>query len=148
MKRTTPLWGLLPLLLLIMTCAAPRYASPIEATDTARLCFGRGGGYTGLVSEYTLLPNGQIFKKGPDKTPSYTELRGVKKDQARQAFNNYEVLQLAELDFRHPGNLYYYIRYENKDEQHEIVWGDEQLKVDSKAKLFYNILAAMVKDQQ
>ena len=126
-------------------CSTPTYTQPSESPD-AILCFGQGGGYSGMVTEYALLSNGQLFKKA-DRKSDYEILKRVDKDLAKQAFSNYQHLGLGDLKLNSPGNLYYFIRYENKEEGNEIVWGGKA-GVKEEVKLFYKILNRLVKDKK
>jgi len=133
------------IVLCFVYCSTPSYTTPSESPD-AILCFGQGGGYSGMVTEYALLSNGQLFKKA-DRKSDYEILKRVDKDLAKQAFSNYQHLGLGDLKHNNPGNLYYYIRYEGKDQGNEIVWGGKE-EIKEEVKIFYKILNRLVKDKK
>lgn len=127
-------------------CKTVSYTSPSESTGEV-LYFGQGGGFTGILTEFALLPNGQIFKK-TGANADFEILKKVKKSEAKQAFENYKVLNIKNLKTRNPGNVYFYIRHTNKEKTHEIVWGRGKDDVSSSVKTYYKILNRLVKDKQ
>ncbi len=130
------------LLLLTFSCKTTKY-TPTDFPD-AQITFGSGGGFTGATTDFTLLENGQLFKMS-SLNKEYEALPKVKKEMTQQMFNNYEFLNIGHETINDPGNLYYYIRYKDKDaKEHRITWND-QSEVSSNVKTYYGILMSLVK---
>lgn len=126
-------------------CSSPKYTTPAEFPD-ARITFGSGGGIAGLVTEYVLLENGQLFaKKTTDE--NYRVLTQVKKNKVKQIFKNYDFLKLADITHDHPSNMYQFIEFNEKDKKHRITWGDVNTPVASNVNIFYGILNQLTKSE-
>lgn len=112
---------LLPLsTLLFAQCKVVKYTP--EKLPVKQILFGDGGGYANLETTYTLLENGQLFKRtGNDG--KYEELKPLKASEARQIFEKVASLQLYKLDIYKPGNLYYFLQDVNAKTDSRIVWG-------------------------
>ncbi len=89
-----------------------------------KLFFGSGGGFAGTFKEYILLPNGQVFFS--ENGGSVRELKAVKKRQAKPFFKSADRLNLLNIVYNKPGNMYYYIRYRTKDGDNKLSWGREK----------------------
>ncbi len=134
---------LLVLIPLLSYCSSPKYATPSESPD-AQIVFGSGGGYAGLVTEYTLLENGQLFKKtSVDET--YGEFSKVDKQTVKQIFNNYAFLTIDKFKHNDPGNLYHFIEYKNQEGNHRITWSDNTPELENNLKVFFGNLKSLVK---
>lgn len=125
------------------SCKSTQY-TPMDFPE-AQLVFGTGGGFSGIVTEYTLLENGQFFKK-TSNDGQHKESKKVKRQVTKQLFNNYDFLKLGQIDYNHPGNLYYYITRKSGETEHTITWGDGSTPIDPNIKTFYRNLTQLVKD--
>jgi len=124
------------------SCKSTKY-TPTDFPDS-QITFGSGGGFTGAVTDYTLLENGQLFKRSSLKN-EFLALHKVKKDVVKQMFKNYEFLNIGQETINEPGNLYYFIQYKDKDKkEHKITWND-QSAVSENVKTYYGILTAITK---
>ena len=86
------------------------------------ITIGSGGGFTGLVEEYTILSNGQLYYGSGNG--NYTmELDRFDKKDIKQIFNNYSLLGFKKLNIDKPGNMYHYLIFKDKDTIHKIQWG-------------------------
>ena len=83
------------------------------------LVFGRGGGVSGEVQSHILTNNGQLYATSSLFTDT-VHLTDVEPETARRLFEQVDSLELSKLIFQHPGNRYYFIRYQ----QQKVVWGD------------------------
>lgn len=108
--------------------------------------FGQGGGFTGQVTEFTLLSNGQLFK-GTNKEGNVFELNRLESDEVEQVFTNYRRLQLDTLDLNRPGNLYSYIIHNNGPDEHKIQWGAHDFKTPKELSTYFSILMRYAKDK-
>jgi len=70
---------------------------------------GGGGGFTGHITEYIFLENGQVFKHYPLRQDT-TEITKLKKKVATALFAKIDSLQLDSIEHNHPGNMYYYVQ--------------------------------------
>ena len=110
----------------------------------AQLTFGSGGGVAGLVNDFTLLENGQLFKRS-SKDNVFVALKGAKKDAVSQAFKNFSFLGLDQMDVNQPGNLYYFIEHKAKDgTTRKLVWGNGESPDEDKLKLYYKLLSSLI----
>ena len=108
-------------------------------SETKQIVFGNGGGFTGIESKYTLKNNGEFFKTNPLKNEELS-LKSISKRSCNTIFDNADALQLHDIDFNHPGNIYYFIEVANSTYTNRIVWGDINHKVPDNIKAFYDTL--------
>ena len=59
---------------------------------------------------------------------------------ARSILNNYNILNLRDIDFIHPGNVYHFIEWKQGTQSHKITWGDSNYEVDQNVQLLYGLL--------
>lgn len=130
------------LVIFITSCSTTRYTNPVDYPD-AVISFGNGGGFSGLVTEYSLLDNGQLLKKMATQD-SFEIVKTIDKKLVKQIFNNYAFLKINEIDYQQPGNRYHFIKYKHHDQRQEIIWADGQVP-DEQAKVFNEILIGLVK---
>ena len=123
-------------------CKHTKY-TPTSLPDK-QLQWGNGGGFTGKETTYTLLENGQIFKRD-GAGALLVELEGTKKKNAKTLFSTAETLGLNKLDFMHPGNTYSFIEAPGAENGRRITWGDTRMPPDAKVQDFYGQLQALVK---
>jgi len=84
---------------------------------------GGGGGFTGHVTEYIFLENGQVFKHYPLRE-DMTEIEKLKKKVATELFIRVDSMQLDTIKHSHPGNMYYYVQIKKDQLDHKITWGN------------------------
>ena len=128
---------LLAATLLGSQCKNIRYTP--ESLPEDRLLFGEGGGFAGIETTYTLLENGQVFKFD-SKAPAPVEIGGTKKKAANRLFETAESLGLLTLEFKHPGNIYQFIEFQDDGKKSRVVWGDKEHPVDPKIADLYQQL--------
>ncbi|HHJ50381.1 MAG TPA: hypothetical protein ENJ88_05675 [Phaeodactylibacter sp.] len=104
---------------LLASCFLKSYKP--ENMPLKRLEFGQGGGVTGAVKEYTLLPNGQVFVKNTLDN-YYLELKRVKPREFKSAWHKLDSLRFLKYDFYHPGNVYAFLRLSDEEVEQEIAW--------------------------
>jgi hypothetical protein len=112
-----------------------------------QLHFGNGGGVVGKEVAFTLLENGQLFKRDGIKA-DLKELSAVKQRVATPLFKSAETLGLSKLDFTHPGNTYNFLEVQDGATTKRISWGDAKFPVDSKIQDLYNQLVKLVSDKK
>lgn len=135
-------FSLLVVIVIASSCKTTKY-TPTDFPNE-QITFGSGGGFSGLVTDYTLLSNGQLFKRSSTDN-IFVELKKVKKDAAAQSFKNYRFLGIDKLSSDAPGNLYYFIQYKGKDnKEHKLVWSNGQSPTEEKLKLYYSLLSSLI----
>ena len=130
------------LVLSFFGCKSQQYS--FEELPEKQLIFGSGGGMSGAVDTYVLLENGQFFHTN-SLTGEVKELESVSKKEAKQCFGKLEELSLSEMDFDHPGNLYYFLEEVEGDESHRITWGANNHEISEECKTFYKELRTTIK---
>ncbi len=119
MKNKLLLSVLLVLVTFWSSCFLKRYRP--DSLPVERLEFGQGGGVTGAVKEYTLLPNGQLFVHN-SLNNYYLELERLRPRVFKQARHTLDSLRFLKYDFYFPGNVYAFLRYSDEEVEHEITW--------------------------
>jgi len=141
MKKIIP-YLFLPLMMVSFSfCKIPDYTP--KDFPKQQIIFGSGGGFTGAVTEHTLLENGAVFSKR-GLNAEYKPLTKADKKLTTQLFNNIEVLQLKDIQMNEPGNRYFYVTLKDKSGEHQIVWHNPEA-IPNKLKTFYDILNHLTK---
>jgi hypothetical protein len=136
--------ALLSTVLLFWFCKQTKYTS--DQLPAEQIRFGRGGGFVGKESVYTLLQNGQIFLKGIDGKLAETD--DAKSKVAKSCFKTIEQLNLATLKFEHPANTYSFIEVPAGDTFNRITWGDNNYPVDPAIQELFLKLMALTPDKK
>jgi len=126
----------------LVSCKSQQYT--LEELPETQLIFGSGGGVTGEVSTYTLLENGQVFYTN-SFTKEKKEMKSLKKKETSLCYEKMQALQLATMDFDHPGNMYYFLEEVNGDERHRVTWGSADHEISEACKVLYEELKTTIK---
>lgn len=126
----------------LFSCKSQQYT--LDNLPETQLIFGRGGGISGEVTTYTVLENGQVFYHN-SLTNVYKEIKSLPKKEATSCFSKMKGLQLSEMNFDHPGNLYYFLEEVKGEEKHRITWGSNDHEISEECKEFYKELRTAVK---
>ncbi len=110
-----------------------------------QLICGKGGGVTGQVRQYHLFENGTLFVGEGLTDKVFKKVGKISLRQANQLFDNYQTLQLGQVNFDHPGNLYKFIELKNGNNKHRITWGASGQKVNKEVQLFFDLFYRQVK---
>ncbi len=130
---------------LAQQCATPYTPERLPAQY---LCFGAGGGFSGEVTTWTLLPNGQIFKSVGLDGPMM-EWKGHVRREGRKAFREAEALRLADRPpFSHPGNRYSFVEWIEGERRQRITWGSREHAVDSAVEALHRRLMALTRTRE
>lgn len=124
-----------------LSCKTTTYTS--DNLPEKQLFFGSGGGFTGMVNEYLMLENGQMFK-----VPSpgiYEDMDKVKRKKAEAIYQDYKTLGFEDLIFNQPGNVYYFIRMVDGETENYISWSDQRPLPEVKMMEFYELLVETIK---
>jgi len=138
MKLFPPLF--LSIILFATQCKTVDY-TPSNYEDDI-IIVGSGGGFTGLVEEYTILSNGQLFYGSGNG--NYTmELDRFDKKDIKQIFKNYSLLGFGDLNIDKPGNMYHYLVFKNMDRIHKIQWGAHDANTPGELLVYFANLKKM-----
>ena len=134
LKKASLLIGMIALI----CCKTATRSTPANYPGV-QMVIGSGGGVTGQVISYHLFENGIVFKSSGVVTKSYEHLGKISSTVTAQIFDNYQALDLENIKFEFPGNLYYFIERKQGDKSSKIIWGDDDPQVPKNATLFYSI---------
>lgn len=120
------------------------FSPPNHSRTTARdlLTYGRGGGVAGQETTYLLYRDGQLFTVKSFSSDTLL-LTTVSLETTEALFDRTEALDMAVLDFRRPGNLYYFIRHQEA----EVVWGKPSDPPPSGIQSLYDSLQRLIPNQ-
>ena len=108
-----------------------------------QIIFGSGGGFTGKVMEYTLLKNGELFLNNTLKNEN-NKIKTLSKSETKEIFNKIKLLNIEKIQFKHPGNMYYFVKLKSKESINEVIWGDNKFSEPNEIKEFYKLLISKV----
>ncbi len=123
----------------MIACKSQQYSA--ETLPADQLVFGEGGGFSGAITEFILLENGQLFAQN-SLTKKVEELPAVKKKKAQALIMDAEALNMNKLNINSPGNTYYFIKYQHADTIQQAIWGDPNYTLDSRVQNLYQRLKA------
>ncbi|MFZ4521201.1 MAG: hypothetical protein ACOYNC_05820 [Bacteroidales bacterium] len=125
---------------LFIACKPAQYTPKNYKGD--QLVIGTSGGVTGMMKEYVLLDNGQLFlSKGI--SGEWKKLKCLKRPITRDIFAKTVELELGTIKFKHPGNLTYYILLKNPPHTNEIRWGESGIAPPEGVVKFYEYLISL-----
>jgi len=126
----------------LFSCKSQTYT--LENLPQNLLVFGNGGGITGEVKTYTLLENGQLFYSS-SLTKERMEMKRLAKKEAAAYYERLEALKLSDVNFDHPGNMYYFLETVKGDTIHRITWGSNEHEISEEYKTLYKELRTTIK---
>lgn len=95
-----------------------------DSLPDTQLRFGRGGGFTGMVTEYSLLENGQLFSRtGRPGSGEWQEYGKVKKGEAKALFEYWESHHNLREEVKQPGNMYRFLTMHRDSAAFRQSWG-------------------------
>jgi hypothetical protein len=124
----------------LFACKATTFTPKTYKGD--QLIVGSSGGVTGMLNEYVLLDNGQLFQSKGLKG-EWKELRTLKKSKTKEIFAKAAELKLATVKFNHPGNMTYYFTLKQPPRSNEIKWGESGVQPPDGIDAFYELLIAL-----
>ena len=132
-------------LAMVFGCKTNQYT--IDNFPPQQIRFGGGGGFTGHVTEYILLENGQVFKHYPLREDT-TEIKALKKKEAQALFEKADSLQILTLKHHYPGNMYYYINHQTAEANNTITWGLPDHPISDTLYQYMKLLLEKVEDDE
>jgi hypothetical protein len=139
MKQSFILLFLLPFL---FQCNRTTYTSGNFPAEY--LTFGKGGGYSGELTTYFILPNGQVFHTSGLSADTLAHAP-IGKRSAKSLLDRFSSLGLDTLEFNHPGNMYRFVGKHSQDKVLKLTMGDLQMPTPASLKDFYQELSESVK---
>lgn len=125
---------------LFTACKHTKYTA--EKLPEKQIRWGNGGGFVGKESAHILLDNGQMFAR--DIMGAISEGQKTKGKKAKALFKSIETLGLAKMEFNHPGNLYYFLEFQEGDVVSRVVWGDKNNPVGAPIEALYKQLNGLL----
>ena len=135
-------------LILSLICIVPLLVACKSSNFTpktykgAQLVIGSSGGVTGMMKEYILLDNSQLFLSKGLKG-EWKPVKNLKKSQTKEIFKKAEELGLGTLKFKHPGNMTYYFILKHPPRSNETKWGESGIVPPEGITAFYNYLLSL-----
>jgi len=129
-------------LVVLFSCKSQTYQ--LDNLPEKQLVFGSGGGISGEVKTYILLENGQVFYNN-SLTDTNEEIKSLSKKEATLCFKKMDSLKLEEMNFDHPGNMYYFVEEVKGEERHRVTWGSNDHEVSESCRKFYKELRTSIK---
>lgn len=124
-----------------MGCASQKYEATNLPVDQIR--FGEGGGFTGAVTEYCLLNNGQIFIK-KDFISDFKTFKKIKKSKAKKYFESCDQINIQNIQMDNPGDKYYFITFQTEALEHKVTWGRDMKEVPKHIMELYQSLRSEI----
>jgi hypothetical protein len=131
---------LLCILPLLFSCKPTHFTPKTYKGD--QIVVGNSGGITGMMKEYVLFGNSQVFLSKGLKG-EWKEVKKLKKSQTKKIFRTAEELGLSTLRFKHPGNLTYYLILKKPPRSNEIKWGESGIVPPEGIDAFYKYLISL-----
>ena len=125
---------------LFFSCKSTQFTPKNYKGD--QLVVGSSGGVTGMLKEFVLLDNGQLFVSNGLKG-EWKEVRQLKKSKTKEIFGKATELELGTLKFKHPGNMTYYLALKRPPRSNEIRWGESGVPPPDGVRAFYDYLIAL-----
>lgn len=116
----------------------------LPAAFTATLTIGSGGGFTGGTVRYVIPPDGQVTRIRTKVPQDTTILKQLSEKELTTLQQDALKLRLNQMNFKFPGNLYYFIEYADKDLKNTITWGDRNNPVPTDVQDYYNRVMTLV----
>ena len=135
--------------LLAFACTGPK--STPENYQSGQLQFGMGGGFSGQVSRYAILDNGDVFyaKSAMD---SMIQINTLDENLAKQLFQNALDINMAEIR-KVPvvgggqSTMQSYLRILDQGNSQEIQWSDPRELSKPELQRLFNLLMAVAKNK-
>ncbi|MFN0174170.1 MAG: hypothetical protein ACKVU0_05940 [Saprospiraceae bacterium] len=143
MKFTLISLTILTAAFLWLACKHPKYTS--DKLPEKQIRWGNGGGFAGKESSHILCDNGQIFSR--DILGKTSEAGKTKGKKAKEIFETIESQRLAKMEFHHPGNIYYFLEFQDGDMVSRVVWGDKNFSVGKAVEDLFRELNDLLKKE-
>lgn len=103
-----------------------------------QLSIGSGGGFTGEVVTFNIMPQGNITKISSRKNTDTLRLQTMSEEDQKKLQETFDQLDFKNVQLNCSSNRYYFIAAQFADSTaHHIQWGDPKQPVDEKISMFY-----------
>ncbi len=109
------------------------------------ITLGAGGGFAGTVNMYKITEDGVVLKGQGLGEIKFTEQGKLKQTKIRKCIKAVADQTSAISQFKHPGNMYYFLSYHDGDIERNITWGDLSHPVPEAIQDIYENLVAQLK---
>lgn len=140
MKLSAPSLLFWATMMLGIACKHPQYAA--DKLPQNQIRWGTGGGFVGKESSHILCDNGQIFSR--DIVGNTQAAGKTKRKHAASLYKTIKSLDLAKMEFNHPGNTYSFLEYQEGDMKSRVVWGDKNAPVGKPVEEAFRALNALL----
>ncbi|MEO0469007.1 MAG: hypothetical protein AAF206_05260 [Bacteroidota bacterium] len=127
--------------LLCFSCKSQEYVA-----ERPQIQFGTGGGFTGWVTTYYLMDNGQLYVK-KHESETYESVKKVDKATVKKVFAFVAEHKLGQKNFRQPDNMYQFITFQLEENAEEgpvrVVWSEGNKLIDQNMKDLYGMLSEL-----
>jgi hypothetical protein len=121
-------------------CKATHYTP--KTYRKTQIIAGSSGGVTGVMKEYVLLDNGQLFL-GKGISGDWRELKKLKHSTTKDIFEKAESLGIRGMKYNHPGNMTYYLILKDPSRTYQVKWGETGVAPPDGIAEFYNYLLSV-----
>lgn len=116
----------------------------LDAYPDPIIYFGRGGGFTGMVTTYALLQNGDLYKKNSIGDQDFEHILKIDSTETKSIFTNYSFLGIDTMQLSEPGNTYSFISMKHKNSDlMKLVWS-KSISLPGNLKTFYDQLMKLI----
>ena len=123
----------------LLLCITMNVFSQTVDLHKREIIFGNGGGIVGAMNEYRLSEKGEItFKSKLEKEPKI--IKALPQDSTDSFFVEAEKVFAKTTIYRHPGNMYNFVKLKKGLKMCEITWGEAKLKSPPSAKKLHDKL--------
>ena len=120
------------------SCKSQEYVA-----ERPQIQFGTGGGFTGWVTTYYLMDNGQLYVK-KHESETYDSVKKVDKATVKGIFDFIDTNQLGKKNFRQPDNMYQFVAFQLEKNPGEppirVVWSEGNKLIDQNMETLYKML--------
>lgn len=133
-------WAFIGLILLLTSCRAAYFSHPDAVSP--KIVIAEGGGFTGAITYYWVLPNGQIFIKDGSDT-LLTQANPMSKKEAQKLIKQVHATLTGGETINEPDNIYRSISYVGSDGTLTSTWYRNRNELDE----LYNAILTKINEQ-
>ncbi len=112
-----------------------------RSTQGAAITFGSGGGFTGAVTTFSILPDGKVVKTNSMKPNESKVVKTLSAGQLAKVKDDLKNAKVNSLNFNHPGNLYFFV----SSGSNKLTWGSNDHQIPSEIQKVYDEMMQLVK---
>ena len=124
----------------LIGCAASKDLNP-----NSKIVFGYFGGFAGSYTEFTIFGDGEIVFKNSLRDEGVV-IRQLDQKTVKDLFEKIHNLKLYELTIYNPGNLSYFLKFNYKNKDYDLLWGGEEEAPDT-LREYFRQLSILTKDR-